>query len=335
MKHTKGSRITTAVIITLIVILAALILVPRIIPKRAAAPPAAAAPGGGGRPTGGAPGSGGASGGGRPAGGGSRTATAVRTAAVSRGNIEKYLVINGDVILRTQVSIFPSVSGKLTERRLIPGDTVFRGQTVAMVDPSRPGEVYSQSPVVSTISGTVIQAPVNPGDTVSPQTAIYVVGDPGSLAVETFVPERYATIVHRGLEAQAAFEAMRGEIFPAVVDEVSPILESASRTLRIRLRFTGAESRIKPGMFATVSLVTESGTDIPVIPREAVINTYGSWIVFVVNGEGLAERREITLGLENEALVEVASGLELGESVVVAGQNFLTEGDPVRVLNEE
>jgi RND family efflux transporter MFP subunit len=257
----------------------------------------------------------------------------VRVAAVRRGNIEKRLVINGDVILRTQVSIFPSVSGKLTERRLLPGDTVSRGQTVAMVDPSRPGEVYSQSPVISTISGTVIQAPANPGDTVSPQTPVYVVGDPGSLAVETFVPERYATIVRRGQDAQAAFEAMRGEVFPAVVDEVSPILESASRTLRIRLRFTGQESRIKPGMFATVSLVTESGTDIPVIPREAVINTYGSWIVFVVNGEGLAERREITLGLEDEDLVEAASGLELGETVVVAGQNFLSDGDRVRVLD--
>jgi RND family efflux transporter MFP subunit len=254
---------------------------------------------------------------------------------VSLGSIEKYLVINGDVILRTQVSIFPSVSGKLAESRLLPGDSVFRGQIVAMVDPSRPGEVYSQSPVVSTIGGTVIQALANPGDTVSTQTPIYLVGDPGSLAVETFVPERYATIVHRGLAAQAVFEAMRGEVFSAVVDEVSPILDPASRTLRIRLRFTQRESRIKPGMFATVSLVTESGANIPVIPREAVINTYGSWIVFVVNGEGIAERREITLGLENEALVEPVTGLELGELVVAAGQNFLTHGDPVRILNEQ
>jgi RND family efflux transporter MFP subunit len=257
----------------------------------------------------------------------------VRVVPVRLGSIEKYLVINGDVILRTLVSIFPSVSGKLTERRLLPGDTVRAGQTVAMVDPSRPGEVYSQNPVISTIGGTVIQVLANPGDTVSAQTPIYLVGDPGSLAVETFVPERYATIVHRGLGAQAAFEAMSGEIFPATVDEVSPILDPASRTLRIRLRFTGQESRIKPGMFATLSLVTESGTDIPVIPREAVINTYGSWIVFVVNPEGLAERREITLGLENETFVEVTSGAALGETVVVAGQNFLTDKDPVRIID--
>jgi hypothetical protein len=86
-------------------------------------------------------------------------------------------------------------------------------------------------------------------------------------------------------------------------------------------------------MFATVSLVTNSHINIPVIPRGAVINTYGSWIVFVVNQNSMAERREIKLGLENEELVEVSNGLKAGEQVVSAGQNFLSDGDLVRVVN--
>jgi multidrug efflux pump subunit AcrA (membrane-fusion protein) len=86
-------------------------------------------------------------------------------------------------------------------------------------------------------------------------------------------------------------------------------------------------------MFATVSLVTNTRRDVPVIPRSAVINTYGSWIVFTVNEKNTALRREITLGLENENFIEVLSGLELGELVVSAGQNFLSDGDPVRVVD--
>jgi multidrug efflux pump subunit AcrA (membrane-fusion protein) len=326
VKKTRASRAVTVIIIFIMIIIAALIVFTyrdRIVsPDQGAQAPEAR--------SGGPPGGSGQRGGPGAAG---RTATAVRVAPVSLGTIEKYLVVNGDVIMRNQVSIFPAMGGKLTEVRFQPGDTVRAGQTVAMVDPSRPGEVYSQSPVLSPVTGTILQAPVNPGDTVSAQTPIYLAGDPGSLAVETFIPERYATVIRRGLGAQAAFEAMSGEIFPATVDEVSPILDPASRTLKIRLRFNGQESRIKAGMFVTLSLVTESGTDIPVIPREAVINTYGSWIVFVVNPRGLAERREITLGLENEALVEVVSGLDLGETVVVAGQNFLTDKDPVRIID--
>jgi multidrug efflux pump subunit AcrA (membrane-fusion protein) len=85
-------------------------------------------------------------------------------------------------------------------------------------------------------------------------------------------------------------------------------------------------------MFATVSLVTNTRRNVPAIPRGAVINTYGSWIVFIVDENNTASRRQITLGLENEYFVEVLSGLEVGELVVSAGQNFLTDGDAVRIV---
>jgi RND family efflux transporter MFP subunit len=187
--------------------------------------------------------------------------------------------------------------------------------------------------VTSTISGTILQSPVNPGDTVSTQTSIYVVGDLSSLVVETFVPERFSNVARRGLNAQVFLEALPGETFQAVVDEVSPVLDPASRTVRIRLRFSGpADSRIKAGMFATVSLVTNTRQNVPVIPRAAVINTYGSWICFIVDERNIAQRRELTLGLENENAVEVVEGLSVGDRVVTAGQNFLTNGETVRIV---
>jgi multidrug efflux pump subunit AcrA (membrane-fusion protein) len=71
---------------------------------------------------------------------------------------------------------------------------------------------------------------------------------------------------------------------------------------------------------------------VPVIPRGAVINTYGSWIVFVVDDRNIARQKVITLGIENETSIEVLSGLELGDRVVSAGQNFLSDGDPVRIV---
>jgi RND family efflux transporter MFP subunit len=256
----------------------------------------------------------------------------VRVVPVVRGTIENSVVINGDVLTRSQISIYPTVAGKVTELRVRQGDTVRQGEVVAMVDPSRPGEVYSRSPVTSTIGGTVLSTPVSTGDTVSTNTAVITVGDLSGLVVETFVPERFVTAARRGLPAQVSLEALPGELFPAVVDEVSPILDPASRTLRIRLRFNRQDERIRAGMFAMVSLVTSSRSGIPVIPRAALINTYGSWIVFIADEQNIARRREITLGLESEDLVEVTGGLELGDRVVTAGQNFLSGGDPVRVI---
>ncbi|MDR3342525.1 MAG: efflux RND transporter periplasmic adaptor subunit [Treponema sp.] len=262
----------------------------------------------------------------------SRNATVVRVTPVVLGTIENSVVINGDVLARTQVSIYPTVAGKLTEARFQVGDTVRKGDVVAMVDPSKPGEVYSRSPVVSTISGTILDAPVNSGDTLTVQTPVYVIGDIASLLVETFVPERFSTAARKGLTAEVSLEALPGTLFNMVVDEISPVLDPASRTLKIHLRFTRQDPHIRAGMFATVSLVTNTRKDVPVIPRGAVINTYGSWIVFIVNERNIAARREIFLGLENEQFIEVISGLEVGDQVVTAGQNFLSDGDPVRVV---
>jgi multidrug efflux pump subunit AcrA (membrane-fusion protein) len=281
-------------------------------------------------------GAGKAAGGGPAAGAGSRGATVIRATPVVLGSLENSVVINGDVLARTQVSLYPATAGRIAGMLVQVGDRVFQGQTLAMVDPSRPGEVYSLSPVVSAIAGTVLQAPVSVGDTVGTGTAVYVVGNLESLVVETFVPERFSTAVRTGLNAQVSFEAMPGERFAATVSETSPVLDPASRTLRIRLRFAGRpDPRIRAGMFATVSLTTNFRSGVPVIPRAAVINTYGSWIVFVVDENNLAERREIRLGLENEELVEVTGGLAPGELVVTAGQNFLSQGDPVRIVDQE
>jgi len=148
------------------------------------------------------------------------------------------------------------------------------------------------------------------------------------------VPERFSNAAQRGLGAQIFLEALPGEVFQAAVDEVSPVLDPSSRTLRIRLRFSGAtDPRIKAGMFASVSLVTNTRRDVPVIPRAALINTYGSWIVFTVDEMNIASRREVFLGLENEDFVEILGGLEAGDLVVSAGQHFLTDGDPVRIVD--
>ena len=263
---------------------------------------------------------------------GSRNSSAVRAVEVSTATIENSVIINGEILARNQVTIFPSVSGRLVESFYSVGDRVNRGDIVAMIDPSRPGEVFSRNPVVSTVSGTVLLAPYSIGDTLSTQSAVYTVGDLSTLLIETHVQERYVASISQGMRALLWFEAIPGEMFTAEVNEINPVLDPLSRTLRIRLRFLQPDVRIKAGMFATINLVTNRKVDVTVIPRLSVINTYGSWIVFVVDEKNIAHRRVVTLGIENEEYVEILSGIEIGEMVVSAGQNFLSDGDLVRIV---
>ena len=260
-------------------------------------------------------------------------ATTVRVTPVALDTIERSVILHGEILARNQVTIYPAVGGRLVESRVGIGDRVTSGSIVAMIDPSRPGEVFERNPVVSTVSGTVLNAPFSVGDTLSSQSGIYVVGDLSSLLVETFVPERFVASVVRGMRAVIWLEAIPGETFNAEVTEINPVLDPVSRTLRIRLRFINPDPRIRAGMFATLSLVTNRRVNIPVVPRASVISTYGSWIVFVVDENSVARRREITLGLESENFLEVLSGVSPGENVVSAGQNFLTDGDSVRIVD--
>ena len=268
--------------------------------------------------------------GGRPS---SRNAIAVRVMPVTTGTIDRSVILNGEILARNQVTIFPAVGGRLVELRYGLGDRVSRGDVVAMVDPSRPGEIYSHNPVVSTVSGTVLNAPFSIGDTVTVQSGVFVVGDLSTLIVETNIPERFVSSVRLGMRAVLWFEAIGGEFFNAEVTEISPVLDPVSRTIKVRLRFLRPDTRIKAGMFASISLVTNSRVDVPVIQRTSVISTYGSWIVFVVDENNIARRREVTIGLDNEDLLEILSGVSLGENVVTAGQNFLSDGDLVRIVD--
>jgi multidrug efflux pump subunit AcrA (membrane-fusion protein) len=260
-------------------------------------------------------------------------ATTVRITPVSEGTIEKSVILNGEILARNQVTILPAVGGRLVETRFNIGDRVNRGDVVAMIDPARPGEVFSRNPVISTVSGTVLNAPFNIGDTVTTQSGIYIVGDLSALVVETFVPERFVGTVVQGMRATLWFEAIPGESFNAEVIEISPVLDPVSRTLRIRLRFLNPDPRIRAGMFATLSLVTNRRIDVPIVRRTSVISTYGSWIVFVVDENNIARRRVVTLGIDSEEYLEILSGVSLGENVVSAGQNFLSDGDSVRIVD--
>ena len=261
------------------------------------------------------------------------SSSTVRITPVSLDTIEQSVIINGEILARNQVTIYPTVGGRLVQARFGIGDRVNRGDVVAMIDPSRPGEVYSWNPVVSTISGTVLNAPFSIGDTVTPSSGVYVIGDLSSLIVETFIPERFVSSIRQGMRAVLWFEAIGNETFNAEVTEINPVLDPVSRTLRIRLRFLNPDPRIRAGMFATISLVTNRKEDIPVINRTSVINTYGSWIVFVVDDNNRARRREVTLGIDNEDFIEILDGVSVGENVVSEGQNFLSDGDSVRIVN--
>lgn len=261
------------------------------------------------------------------------TAIAVETYTVSPRTVQEYIKVNGDVVAERTVTMYPDASGEIVERNIAVGRYVGVDQQLAVVDPSQPGQRYSNSPVLSTIAGTVTAVHVEIGDTVTQQTAIATVGDLSNLEIVTYVPERYVASIDTGLIAELSLEAFPDELFTARVTEVSPVVDATSRTVEVSLVLSERDVRVKAGMFATMRLITREERGVLAVPPHAVTRYYEDDVVFVVSADGTVERRSVTIGLSSNDLVQIESGVEEGESVVTAGITNVSDGATVRVVS--
>lgn len=268
-------------------------------------------------------------------GGAAARALPVRCKAIALGTIEDFTKLNGDVVSGNETKIYPSVAGKLIERRVAVGSTVSQGTVIALVDPSKVGQSYFPNPVESTVAGTVLSIPVSQGDTISTNTVIATIGNLSDLKVSVAVPERFLANLRVGSRAEARFDAIPDAAYGARVIEMSPVVDSVSRTLEVKLGLDRSDPRILAGMFATVKLVTESRKNVLVVPRSAVGITSTEAYVFVVKADETVERRNVVLGIEAEDAFEVKKGIAPGEKIVTEGRSMLSSGDRVRIVDGE
>ncbi|MDR0689114.1 MAG: efflux RND transporter periplasmic adaptor subunit [Spirochaetaceae bacterium] len=271
--------------------------------------------------------------GGGPGTQGQDTVFAVRTANAERRTLQAYIEVNGNIVSEDQVAVVPDAAGKLVSMKVGLGSLVQKGALVAEVDPSRPGAAYSLSPVYAPISGTVVSHPLTIGSTVSTGVTLLTLAAAGSVEIEAAIPEREVGQLRTGLRAEVFLEAFPGEVFAAEVIRLSPVLDPVSRTKQIVLAFIREDPRIDPGMFARIKLNTRTYHEVVSVPGEAIVENRGITVVYVVSEEAERVRvREIAAGVSVDGEVEIKSGLESGEAVVVQGQQFLTDGAAVRVI---
>jgi membrane fusion protein (multidrug efflux system) len=259
---------------------------------------------------------------------------AVTVVRASRGSISKTLDAGGEVVAENQVDAFADIAGKVTAVLIDVGDTVRKGQRIASVDPSTPGKEFSESPVVAPISGTVTALPVSVGDKISSTMQVASIGRLDALDIEVHVPERFIGQVRLGTQAVCSFAAWPGEEFPAHVIELSPVVDSTTRTLKTKLALDDPDGRVKAGMYAKVELVLQKKAGVLTLPVDCVVSRDGNGrkeVLFVVAGDK-AFQRTVEVGLSTADSVEITSGIGEGEQVVASGQSLLSDGSMIRIV---
>lgn len=147
----------------------------------------------------------------------------------------------------------------------------------------------------------------------------------GTIWVYAQIYEYESGLVREGQSVEVVPSAFPGRRFWGKVTSVDPILNSETRSLRVRVEVPNPEGLLKPEMYADAIIHVNLGQRLA-IPAEALIDTGTRQLVFVMKGEGQYEPREVRIGHEAEGAYEVLSGVKEGEEVV-ASANFLIDSE--------
>jgi len=181
-------------------------------------------------------------------------------------------------------------------------------------------------------SGTIVERHVEVGEYLAPGTAVALLMDTTSLRADVLLDPRESLDVRPGAAVAARVFARPDERFEGVVLRVGEAVDSPTRRLPVEVEINDPERRLRPGLVARFEVVTGESVEMLSVDSDAVFERFELTQVFVVDGQGVAHRRTVTLGAVRGGRAQVLEGLEAGERVVAQGQDRVLDGQPVRAI---
>lgn len=172
-----------------------------------------------------------------------------------------------------------------------------------------------------------VGAYLNAGDSIATLDAI------DQLDLTFSVPERYLGQITRSQHLTGLTSAFPDQPFDGTLTELGTRINALSRALPVKARVANPDRKLRPGQYMSVNLTLRQRQAL-VIPEQAVLVQGNNAYVFLADQDA-ARRVEVTLGVRKPGLVEVISGVRAGDSVIITGQDRLSSGDAVRVVEDD
>jgi RND family efflux transporter MFP subunit len=248
-------------------------------------------------------------------------------------------LVKAQVISRAELDAAEAQVATIKARIALAGQQVEVARTQVRARRTDLADMVVRAP----FDGVAISKDAQPGEMISPvsagggftRTGICTLVDMSSLEIEVDVSENYINRVEPGQPVEAVLNAYKDWRIPGHVITTVPSADRQKATVRVRIGFDALDPRILPDMGVSVAFLEQAR---PVeaaprprilVPAAAVRTSGGTPVVFVVTDERV-ERRAVTTGLEDSGQVEIASGLNAGERVVVEGPDTLADGSRVK-----
>jgi cobalt-zinc-cadmium efflux system membrane fusion protein len=177
----------------------------------------------------------------------------------------------------------------------------------------------------SPIGGVVSERKANPGLEVRPDLTdpLYVITDPTRLWVMIDLPERNLSKVETGHPVAVEVDAWPGERFAGIIEKVGETVDTATRRIQVRCSLPNPARKLKPEMYARVTLLADEQQRALRVPNGALITEGLYSHLFVEKSTGVFEKRRVSLRLQDRDYSYVAAGVNPGERVVASGALLL------------
>ena len=300
-----------------------------------------------------------------------RPATLVKTQPVQLHNLEEILELPGTLEPENIANVLSATEGKITQMNLRQGDKVSEGQVLAMLSPllrediinasrlnllekeqaleAQPDNAslrreleqarsdyefaikqYREIPVIAPVNGIISDRWVDMGDMVPARHKMFEIQSNSQLLVKVPVSELDIRKLQLGQNVKITSDACPEQIFSGSIQRIYPQVDRQSRNATVEVLLPRPCAQLRPGMFVRNSFTTRSVKDAVAIPVSAILERGEQRIVFVVEDQKAVETT-VETGLQTDGLIEIVSGLEAGQQLVVEGQEQLQTGRSVRV----
>lgn len=188
--------------------------------------------------------------------------------------------------------------------------------------------------LLSPINGTVTVRNYDNGDMYSASNPILVVEQISPVKLKINVSEVLFTNIKKGMTVDVITDVYENQKFVGIINLVYPSIDPNTRTFPVEVILENADHKIRPGMFARVSL-THGIKERVVVNDRAIIKQTGSGdkYVYVVN-DGKVEFKKVELGRRMDDKFEIISGLDDGDQAIITGHSRITNGMEVEVVKQ-
>lgn len=226
-------------------------------------------------------------------------------------------------------------AGAIAQRDLESSSTQESGARAALADArsrlATASKNFENTRITAPFRGIVSVKSVSPGDVVQPGAALFTVVDPSTMRLEASVPSDQLSLVRVGTDVVFTVTGYPGREFHGTVSRISPAADPTTRQVQIIVSVPNPGHSLVAGLYADGRLSSSTRNGI-VVPASAIDLRMQRPAVVRVRG-GKVEHVDVTLGMRDPTAetVEIASGVNVGDTLLVAAAQGITPGTPVRV----